>query len=335
MSHVLDIAGLVKTFGGLTATDHVSLTVGTGEIHALIGPNGAGKSTLINQICGEILPNAGHIHLAGRDVTRLPPSDRVAQGLGRTFQITSLLDDMTVRQNLGLAIQAREGGNFRIFDRAARRAEVWDEVDEVLKGQALGARADIALANQIAHEVLGRTLDEMPPQTRRLLILIYEMVQRLAQEQGLPLADVRFTRRDIREATQWSDGQLKIHCTRLTEMEYLMTHGGSRGHHLQYELLYDGKDAGRHLCGLLDPAKLVDAYVYDERKLGLEDGKLGQGFRKSVPSQPQVSPKLGPTQGAENAHSPCEESEKNGKTPKTQFLEKNSQNRSVGIELKS
>ena len=101
MTQVLEIAGLVKTFGGLTATDNVTLTVNAGEIHALIGPNGAGKSTLINQICGELIPNAGHIHLAGRDITKLPPADRVALGLGRTFQITSLLDDMTVRQTSG------------------------------------------------------------------------------------------------------------------------------------------------------------------------------------------------------------------------------------------
>lgn len=150
MSHVLQISDLVKTFGGLTATDHVSLTVDSGEIHALIGPNGAGKSTLINQICGELIPNAGHIHLAGRDVTRLPPAERVRLGLGRTFQITSLLDDMTVRENLGLAIQAREGGNFRIFDRAARRADIWAEADEALRDQALGARATVRVAD-LAH----------------------------------------------------------------------------------------------------------------------------------------------------------------------------------------
>ena len=171
MSHVLEIAGLVKTFGGLTATDHVSLTVDTEEIHALIGPNGAGKSTLINQICGEILPNAGHIHLAGRDVTRLPPSDRFALGLGRTFQITSLLDDMTVRQNLGLAIQAREGGNFRIFDRAARRAEVWDEVADVLAGQALGARAAVAVADLAHGEKKQLELLMALAQRPRLLLL--------------------------------------------------------------------------------------------------------------------------------------------------------------------
>lgn len=171
MTHVLEIAGLVKTFGGLTATDHVSLTVGTGEIHALIGPNGAGKSTIINQICGELPPNAGHIHLAGRDITKLPPSDRVALGLGRTFQITSLLDDMTVRQNLGLAIQAREGGNFRIFDRAAKRADVWDEVSDVLKSSALGARADVKVADLAHGEKKQLELSMALSQRPRLLLL--------------------------------------------------------------------------------------------------------------------------------------------------------------------
>jgi branched-chain amino acid transport system ATP-binding protein len=171
MTQVLEISGLVKKFGGLTATDHVSLTVNTGEIHALIGPNGAGKSTLINQICGEIIPNAGHIHLAGRDVTRLPPADRVALGLGRTFQITSLLDDMTVRQNLGLAVQAREGGNFQIFDRAAKRAEIWDEVAETLKDTALGQRADIPVADLSHGEKKQLELLMALSQRPRLLLL--------------------------------------------------------------------------------------------------------------------------------------------------------------------
>jgi DNA primase catalytic core len=125
------------------------------------------------------------------------------------------------------------------------------------RGQSLhyieATKGDIALANRIAHEMLGRSLDELPPQTRRLLTLMHDMVQGMAKQQGITAREVRFTRRDVREATQWSDGQLKIHCTRLTEMEYLLIHGGGRGHHLQYELLYDGGDGGRHLCGLIDP----------------------------------------------------------------------------------
>ena len=171
MNRVLQIDGLVRRFGGLTATDHVSLTVNSGEIHALIGPNGAGKSTLINQISGEILPNAGQIHLAGRDVTRLPPAARVALGLGRTFQITSLLDDMTVRQNLGLAIQAREGGNFRIFDRAAKRAEIWDEVAQALNVTALGPRAEVPVADLSHGEKKQLELLMALSQRPRLLLL--------------------------------------------------------------------------------------------------------------------------------------------------------------------
>lgn len=171
MTQVLEISGLVKTFGGLTATDDVSLTVNTGEIHALIGPNGAGKSTLINQICGELIPNAGHIHLAGRDVTRLPPAARVAMGLGRTFQITSLLDDMTVRQNLGLAVQTREGDNFRILDRASKRAEVWDEVSVILGNCALGDRADVRVADLAHGEKKQLELSMALAQRPRLLLL--------------------------------------------------------------------------------------------------------------------------------------------------------------------
>lgn len=121
-------------------------------------------------------------------------------------------------------------------------------------------KADIALANRLAHEVLGRTLDELPPQTRNLLGLIQTLVRERARAERVAVADVRFTRRDIRAATGWSDNQLKVHCQRLTDMEYLLVHGGSRGHSLRYELLWDGDAQGdeRHLCGLIDLGDLGD-----------------------------------------------------------------------------
>lgn len=126
-------------------------------------------------------------------------------------------------------------------------------------------KSDIALANRLAHEVLGRTLDEMPPQSRKLLLLVRDMVQALAQQQGCLASEVRFTRRDIRAYTNWSDNQLKVHCLRLTELEYLLTHGGSRGHLLRYELLWDGGSGEEnHLCGLLN----VEDNEGGERKLG-------------------------------------------------------------------
>ena len=191
-------------------------------------------------------------------------------------------------------------------------------------------QADIALANSIAHDVLGRTMDELPPQTRRLLNLMYELVARLAQEQGIAANEVRFTRRDVRDATQWSDGQLKIHCTRLADMEFLLIHGGSRGHHLQYELVYDGQDSGRHLSGLIDPGKLDQVAAYDGRKSGQNDGKLGQESRKLVPSHPQVTPKSGPSQGGKNGDFSYEEAPNSQKNAKTHVYGKD-ENRSPAV----
>ncbi|MFN4159210.1 MAG: ABC transporter ATP-binding protein [Gemmobacter sp.] len=147
---ILVLEGLVKRFGGLLATDDVSLAVEPGEIHALIGPNGAGKSTLINQICGEMAPNAGRIRLDGHDVTHASVADRVAMGLGRTFQITQLLPDMTVSQNIAMAAQARMGGNFRIWDALRGRRDIWAAADGLLQGTALAPRAHIP-ATDLSH----------------------------------------------------------------------------------------------------------------------------------------------------------------------------------------
>ncbi|UAN51429.1 toprim domain-containing protein [Serratia sp. JSRIV002] len=164
------------------------------------------------------------------------------------------------------------------YQRDVKRAEHRGSVIEYIEV----TREDIALANRLAHEVLGRTLDEMPPQTRKLLLLVQEMVKGMAARQHCQPGEVRFTRRDIRGYTNWSDNQLKVHCLRLTEMEYLLLHGGSRGHLLQYELLWDGGGADEnHLCGLLD----VEECEGGECKLDSNESKL-------VPSCPQVGVKL-------------------------------------------
>ncbi len=117
---ILEIAGLVKRFGGLTATDHLSLNVRPGEIHALIGPNGAGKSTLIGQLVGEIAPDTGTVRFLGQDVTRASVPARVKMGLGRSFQIVQLLDEETALANVALAVQAHAGHSFRFWRRADR-----------------------------------------------------------------------------------------------------------------------------------------------------------------------------------------------------------------------
>jgi branched-chain amino acid transport system ATP-binding protein len=147
---VLRVSRMVKRFGGLLATDDVSLTVEDGEIHALIGPNGAGKSTLINQLCGELAPNSGRVELCGRDITRASVPARVALGLGRTFQVTSLLEAASCRTNIATAVQAREGLNFRIWDRISRRQHVWDQADAMLAGTGLADRCD-TVVHDLSH----------------------------------------------------------------------------------------------------------------------------------------------------------------------------------------
>jgi len=114
--------------------------------------------------------------------------------------------------------------------------------------------ADIATANQLAHEILGRSLDELPPQTRKLLVLLDAMVREREQAQALRRCEIRFTRREVREATGMGDSQLRVHLDRLTALEYLLVHRGARGQSFVYELLYDGKgvDGAAFVPGLID-----------------------------------------------------------------------------------
>ena len=100
---VLSIQDLHKSFGALKATDGVTIDLHPGEIHALIGPNGAGKSTLIHQICGTLRPDSGTITLAGRDISQLAVAERARLGLGRTFQISSLIGEFSALRNVMLA----------------------------------------------------------------------------------------------------------------------------------------------------------------------------------------------------------------------------------------
>jgi DNA primase len=145
---------------------------------------------------------------------------------------------------------------------------------------------DIAVANRLADQVLGRSLDELPPQTRRLLLLVDEYVTTSCQRLAMERKDFRFSRREVREATGWGNTQLKIHLGRLEDLEYLTVHRGSRGQGFVYELAYDGKgkDGTPFLSGLIDLSRLG----FDEKKSGVMAGWSGQEAKKSGPSRAEV-----------------------------------------------
>ncbi len=147
---LLRVEQLVCRFGGIIATDHVSLEVAQGELHAVIGPNGAGKTTLIAQLTGHLMPHSGSISLAGRDISRLPAYRRSALGLARSFQITSLLSDFTAADNVALAAQAHDGHSFRFFADARKEKGLRDAARAALERVGLSHRADV-VASKLSH----------------------------------------------------------------------------------------------------------------------------------------------------------------------------------------
>lgn len=195
--------------------------------------------------------------------------------------------------------------------------------------------ADIAAANRLAHHVLGRCLDEMPPQTRRLLALVEKMVAAQCAAKKIERGDVCFTRRDLRDFTGWGDTQLKIHLGRLAELEYVLTHRADHGQGFVYELVYDGagKDGSRFLSGLLEVESLrrggnaatpPDAAAsagagagpcdYDAQRSGVNGERSGAG-------RPPVGPRSAGSRGVETAASSSENCEPQGQTPENAHLD--------------
>ncbi|MBX3551945.1 MAG: ABC transporter ATP-binding protein [Pseudolabrys sp.] len=143
---LLQVKNLSKRFGGIVATDDLSLDVRQGELHALIGPNGAGKTTLITQLTGQLTPDSGAVLFAGADISSLPAYQRSQLGLARSFQITSLFLDMTALDNVALAVQAHAGHSFRFWAPARGEAELRDPARVALSRVGLSERMNVRAA---------------------------------------------------------------------------------------------------------------------------------------------------------------------------------------------
>jgi branched-chain amino acid transport system ATP-binding protein len=147
---LLQTENLAKRFGGIVATDDVTLGISAGELHAVIGPNGAGKTTLIAQLSGQLTPDAGRIRFAGHDISALAMHKRSALGLARSFQITSLFLDLSVLDNVALAVQAHAGHSFRFWRDARGEKELREPARAALARVGLSARENLP-ASALSH----------------------------------------------------------------------------------------------------------------------------------------------------------------------------------------
>ena len=180
---LLSLHGLVKRFGGLTATDAVSLGIAPGAIHALIGPNGAGKTTLIHQISGALPPDEGSVTFNGRDITRLAMHERVHAGLVRSFQVTNIFKRFTVLDNVALAVQARNGPSMRFWRPVVREAALFQEARELLARVGLADRAADTAAT-LAHGEQRQLEVGLALATRPRLLLLDEPLAGMGPEES-------------------------------------------------------------------------------------------------------------------------------------------------------
>ena len=146
----LSVTQLVKSFGGVRATDHVDLDVERGEVHAIIGPNGAGKTTLIQQLSGLLAPDSGQVIFDGHDITGAPPHKISHLGLARSFQVTSIFPDFTAEDNVALAVQAHAGHSFRFWRQAQTDAQLREPARAVLERVGLADDAE-TVAHDLSH----------------------------------------------------------------------------------------------------------------------------------------------------------------------------------------
>ena len=186
---MLDIQGLKKSFGGVVATDSVTLGVDAGELHAIIGPKGAGKTTLIAQWSGDLRPDAGHVVFNGRDITTVPTHRRSHFGLARSFQITSVFMGLSVIDNVALAVQAHDGHSFRFWQPATTQARLRKPALEVLEKVGLASRAG-TIASALSHGERRQLEIAMALATDPTFLLLDEPMAGMGAEESAAMVSI-------------------------------------------------------------------------------------------------------------------------------------------------
>ena len=180
---ILKVSNLSKTFGGVVATDHLNLEIKHGELHAIIGPNGAGKTTLIAQLSGETLPDSGEIILREENITALPPFKRSRLGIARSFQITSLMLEMDVIDNITLATLAQDNHSYKFWKPAREDIDLRKSALNALKEIGLEERAFEKVGN-LSHGEHRQLEIAMALATQPLLLLLDEPMAGMGTKEG-------------------------------------------------------------------------------------------------------------------------------------------------------
>ena len=186
---LLQAKGLCKRFGALQVCKDFDLNIEKGELHALIGPNGAGKTTVLNLLTGLLSPDSGTLFMNGRDITKTPVHKRARMGLARAFQVTSLFNSCSVRENLMLAVQAQQGTGRRFWSNAARDKKLVASADEFVERMGLTERAGVP-AGSLSHGERRQLEMGMALATRPAILLLDEPMAGLGPGGSLKLCEL-------------------------------------------------------------------------------------------------------------------------------------------------
>jgi len=188
---LLAVRGLCRRFGAVEALKHIDFSVDAGEVHALIGPNGAGKTTFIHHVSGALQPDAGSVHFAGHDVTRLGMHRRVAAGMARSYQITNVFLGLSALDNVALAVQGRPdaGSCFRFWQPVRRETALFDEARSHLDQVGLQGKAE-AIAGNLSHGEQRALELAMALATKPRLLLLDEPMAGTGPEESARMVEL-------------------------------------------------------------------------------------------------------------------------------------------------